>query len=553
MLETSTRREETSAIAAAQDRRQPEPQTHASEKQGARAWLIRSLPTILVLALLGGLAYWGHQNSWTIPKFSEFFGNGSVEKDDWCAAHSVPESVCVECNESLLPRIKAKWCPKHGVHYCPFERPEIAQLKVKPQITQADLDRAQRALDLKDRPENSPKCTQHHRRLQFASKEVFDKMDVGVLPVWTGLIAETIAVSGEITFEQPRVSSVSTAVPGRVWYVTEFGQVGAAVKRGDVLALVDALEVGKAKTEFLQAFAQFELKAKSVEYMRPLVKSGAISDPHFREAETSMREAQLRLLGAQQALVNLGLPVQLDAVKDLSPEGLSKYLQLFGIPAAIAQRLDAKTASANLIPILAPRDGIVTAANVTASENADPAKTMFVVADTSRMWLRLNVRNEDLKYVRVRDPKLGKPGQVVRFRPDGSDQDVTGELIWKSTQVDEKTRTVQLRAELPNPDGALLANTFGVGQIVLREEKDAVLIPGESVFWEGDCQIVFVQDKNFHTPGAPKVFHIRTVRVGVKNGPNTEIIAGLFPGEVVATKNSAVMRAELLKNNLGAG
>ena len=36
----------------------------------------------------------------------------------------VPESVCVECNESLMPRIEAKWCKIHEVHFCPFERPE---------------------------------------------------------------------------------------------------------------------------------------------------------------------------------------------------------------------------------------------------------------------------------------------------------------------------------------------------------------------------------------------------------------------------------------------
>ena len=34
---------------------------------------------------------------------------------------------------------------------------------------------------------------------------------------------------------------------------------------------------------------------------------------------------------------------------------------------------------------------------------------------------------------------------------------------------------------------------------------------------------------------------------------NTEIIAGLLPGEVVVTEGSGVLRAELLKGNLGAG
>jgi cobalt-zinc-cadmium efflux system membrane fusion protein len=76
------------------------------------------------------------------------------------------------------------------------------------------------------------------------------------------------------------------------------------------------------------------------------------------------------------------------------------------------------------------------------------------------------------------------------------------------------------------------------------------------VHWEGDCHVVFVRDKHWAQAGAPKLFHVRTVRPGIALPgpiPETEIIAGLLPGEVVATANSTALRAELLKNNLGAG
>jgi hypothetical protein len=43
------------------------------------------------------------------------------------------------------------------------------------------------------------------------------------------------------------------------------------------------------------------------------------------------------------------------------------------------------------------------------------------------------------------------------------------------------------------------------------------------------------------------------VRCGVTNGDYTEIIAGVLPGEVIVTKGAGVLRAELLKGNLGAG
>ena len=126
-------------------------------------------------------------------------------------------------------------------------------------------------------------------------------------------------------------------------------------------------------------------------------------------------------------------------------------------------------------------------------------------------------------------------------------------MSWISTAVDDQTRTVKVRVDLPNLDGRLRANTFGTGRIVLREEPNAIVVPSEAVHWDGDCHVVFVRDKDFLREGAPKFFHVRKVRLGVKNGDTTEIIVGLMPGEVIASRNSVVLEAQLLKSNLGAG
>ncbi len=527
------------------------------------AWSMRAGPTLLVLVLLGGFAYLGHQTGWTMPKFADLFGARNSAKDDWCAEHSVPESICVECDKSLLPLPKSTWCAIHGVHNCPFERPDIAQTHSTPTVAKEDLDRAQRALDLKDRKENSKNCKQHERRIQFASDDIFKKMGIDIMPVSREPIFETVSASGEIVSAQPLVAPVSAPVAGRVALVTDKGVIGKQVKRGDVLALLDAVEVGKAKAELLQAYAQTDLRKKTVDLLTPLDKQGVIAQSRMMEADLALREARIRLLGAQQALNNMGLPFQVDESKGLSVEELASRIHFFGIPPEIASRLDAKTTTGNLMPVIASRDGTVTAAKVALGEMADPGKPLFVVSDTSRMWLVLKVRIEDVEYLRVRDEKTSFAGQTVKFRPDGSKKAVEGKLVWKSTDVDDKTRTVQFRAELPNSDGSLLANTFGTGQIVVRAEaqtgpkdtaeKDAIVVPTEAVHWEGDCHIVFVRDKNFLDPNGLKVFHVRTIRPGVINGPHTEILAGVLPGEVVATRNSGSLRAELLKNNLGAG
>jgi cobalt-zinc-cadmium efflux system membrane fusion protein len=517
-------------------------------------WLKRCGPMVLVLALLGSFAYGGHRMGWTVPKFAELFGASSAAKDDWCEAHSVPESICVECNESLLPKLETTWCRRHGIHNCPFERPEVAQILTTAVISQADLDRAQRALNLKDRKENNSKCKLHERRIQFASLDIINKMGIEYSwPVSRESIYETVSASGEIMFDQPRVAPVSVPVAGRVWHMSEKATTGSHVNRGDVLALLDAVEVGKGKAEFLQAYAQTELRKKTLDRLTELMSQGAASLARITEAETALQEARIRLMAARQTLGNMGLPFQVDESKGPSTEEVAKQIHFLGIPAEIASRLNPKTTTANLMPVIASRDGIVTAAKVSLGEMADAGKPLFVVSDTSHMWLMMNVRQEDVRYLRIRDWKASTPGQKVKFRADGSDDEIVGELVWKRTEVDEKTRTVQFRAELPNPDGKLLAHSYGTGQIVLREEKDAIVVPNEAIHWDNNCHVVFVRDKGFLDPNGFKVFHARSVRPGVTNGRYTEIIAGVLPGEIIATTNSASLRAELLKNNLGAG
>src|SRR5205814_1619018 len=99
----------------------------------------------------------------------------------------------------------------------------------------------------------------------------------------------------------------------------------------------------------------------------------------------------------------------------------------------------------------------------------------------------------------------------------------------------------------------LTARTFGTAEVALRAEQSAVTVPNEAVHTEGCCRIVFVRDRSFDDPAAMKLFHVRKVRVGASQGEFTEILAGLVPGEIVAAAGSGVLRAELVKNGLGAG
>ena len=157
----------------------------------------------------------------------------------------------------------------------------------------------------------------------------------------------------------------------------------------------------------------------------------------------------------------------------------------------------------------------------------------------------LNVRQEDAKYVRR--------GQTVRFQADNGDRMVAGQIAWISPAVDEQTRTVQVRVAVANEDGALQDKTFGTGRIILREEPNAIVVPRDAVQSTPDASFVFVRDKNYFDEKSPKFFHVRQVRLGARDDQYVELLAGVLPGEVIASKGSNVLLAQLLRSNLGAG
>ena len=265
------------------------------------AWLRRIVPTLLVVCTLAAIAYWGHSSEWTLPKFSSLFGNKQAV-EDWCKEHNVPESQCIECNKALLPPAKDYgWCKEHGVAQCPLDHPDVAQFKVTPVVTAQELERAKRALALRPRAENNSRCTLHEQRIQFASlagRRESRRRHRG--RATQRPIVEAVIANGEVVYDQTHMAHLASRVAGTVWRVEK--QVGDRVRKGDVLALIDAAEVGRAKAEFLQAIAQVRLKRANRRTAEAAGGRWQRARPQMREAEAALQEAKIRLLSAQQTL-----------------------------------------------------------------------------------------------------------------------------------------------------------------------------------------------------------------------------------------------------------
>jgi cobalt-zinc-cadmium efflux system membrane fusion protein len=515
--------------------------------------------------VLGGVGYWGHKNDWRAPKFASLFGASAVaEPEDWCAEHGVPESRCIKCHPELAGETAKDWCKEHGVpeSRCTICHPEILTEGVAGDwcqehgVPESNCTLCHPEIAVKgDFPESAdaPKvvatdgaaatasgksgkdpatCQTHALRVQFASAESVKKAGVQLDKVTERSMEQAISANAETQYDRTRFAQIASRVSGVVWRVDS--QIGQTVRKDEVLALVDAAEVGRAKAELLTAVAQRDLRAQTTRRVEQLAPQKIIAEADVQEAQAASREAEIRVFNARQALINLGLttPVGTDGIPN------ERELHLLGLPEEIRISLDSGAPSANLVPLIAPLDGVVVQCEIVAGEVIEASKPLFAIADTRKLWLTIDVPQTYISRVAL--------GQPVRFRPERSDDTVQGTIAWISTAVDDQTRTVKVRADLDNPDGRLLASSFGNAQITVRESPNAIAVPNEAIQWEGCCHIVFVRLTD-------DIFQTRKVRLGSRDAHYTEVFAGLLPGEVVATAGSHVLKSEILKSNLGAG
>jgi len=455
-------------------------------------------------------------------------------EDDWCSEHLVPESQCVECNADLMPKPKPKcFCKLHGVAECVICNPELAQSKGPAVLPKYDTAAA---IPLLKRRENNSLSTVHLGRVQFASDEAVEKVGLDVDIVGEQPMTEVITANGEVSFDPTSVAHLSSKAGGSVMIVNK--RIGDEVKAGDVLALVDAAAVGQAKSELLQSIVQLQLR--KAHYDRITRASAALPGRSILEAEATMKEAEINLVSARQALTNLGFTLPSELEKQ-DAKAFAEELHYLGVPKEHREA----TASNNLLPIRAPFAGVLLENEVVAGEVIDSTDKLFTIADASRLWLALNVRQEDGAHIR--------PGQRVEFATDDGMQHAAGTINWISPTVDEKSRTLQVRVMLEERSDALRDKAYGTGRIIIRHEEQAIVVPLTAIQATSDGNLIFIRDRGYFEPGGYKVFHVRQVRLGAKTDTHVELLAGALPGEVVATKGSNVLLSQLLRSSLGAG
>jgi membrane fusion protein (multidrug efflux system) len=156
---------------------------------------------------------------------------------------------------------------------------------------------------------------------------------------------------------------------------------------------------------------------------------------------------------------------------------------------------------------------------LTTITQLDPAYVNFSVTDTE--YQRFRQLNERLaKPIKEQDLKV-----EVLFG-DGTTYRQQGSVDVSARSIDPRTGTLQVRAILPNPDGALLPGQFV--RVVMRGIvlPDAIVVPKQAVSQGPEGPFVYVVGDNATAQARP-------VRLGREVETGWIVQEGLKPGETV--------------------
>lgn len=383
--------------------------------------------------------------------------------------------------------------------------------------------------------------------VEFPTKESVTKTGITSGSVERRTLQDRINAMGVITYDQRLTAQLSSRASGTVWRSTK--QPGDTVKKGDVLLIIDAVDVGRVKTEFLSNLVDVESKTEILANVEKNKAIGVISDRLVREARIALRESKIQLLNSEQTLINFGLSVKSSEFTALDDAARSAKLHFLGLPADLVAELDPSSTTSNLLPLTAPFDGAMIGHEAVLGESVEAGKPILELANVGRMWVKLNVPKEDGSKLVL--------GQPISFLPDGMTEAVHSKISWISTAVDEQTRTLQIRADVENPKVSedpqthrevhlLRANAYGTGTIMVREALDVVSVPESAVTQTENGPLIFVQT-------GERSFRRCEVKLGIHDGDFIQVLSGgIEPGQQVVTQGSHALKSELILNQLAS-
>jgi membrane fusion protein, heavy metal efflux system len=331
--------------------------------------------------------------------------------------------------------------------------------------------------------------------------------------VATRAVSLQIQATAEIVPPDDGVARIGSKLGGRITRLPVM--VGATVKAGQLIAVVDSPELGSAKADYLMANVQARLTRETAEREKILFEKKISSERDYRIAEAEATKARA------------------------AKEANEARLHTLGFSDAQLQNFSAEQHASSSIMVTTPLSGVVVERPVSLGQVIQPQDTVGVVMDLRSVWMQVDAHERDLAQLVV--------GQKVSaYVPAWPEREFKGELQSIAAIVDRRSRTVKVRVVMPNLDGALKPGMFA--KVTLAgskgEARQGLFAPSAAVQRDGDKAIVFV-------PLGDTVFQLREVETGVSSDDWIQITRGLTAGERVVTTGAFQLKSEARKSSFG--
>jgi membrane fusion protein, copper/silver efflux system len=304
-------------------------------------------------------------------------------------------------------------------------------------------------------------------------------------PVRRSALDRTLRTVGRVAPDERRLHHIHTKYDGYVEHLyVDF--TGKLVRKGEPLVSLYSPELVATQQEYLLAWrARLQLAESGL----PSVAQGGVD---------LLEAARRRLL-----------------LWDIRPEDITR-LEHTGL---VQRTLDLHSDVTGYVVQKTALHGM----RVTASD------TLFDIADLSHLWVLADVYESDLPSV-----SLGMPAEVsLPYLPG---RRWTGTVTNVAPTVEAQTRTIKVRVEVDNADGALKPEMFA--DVLLRSGRgEGLLLPADAVIHAGERQLVFVDL-------ADGRLQPREVHLGVRVGDAVQVLHGVEEGERVVTTANFLLDSE---------
>jgi Cu(I)/Ag(I) efflux system membrane fusion protein len=287
---------------------------------------------------------------------------------------------------------------------------------------------------------------------------------------------------GHVTYDESALTDVNLRVRG--WVTTlQVDRTGQRVGRGQTLFTLYSPELYNAQQDFLLATNG---------------ATGSASPDGGSRVEGLGRAARqrLRLLGMSDA--------QIDAIAK-------------------------NGAATESVAFASPASGFVIEKDVVEGASVEPGARLYRIAALGKVWIEADVYEADLANVRV-----GQRADVTLDYLPGRSYEA--KIAYVYPYVDPKTRTGRVRIELANKDLDLRPGMYASVELGADTGK-RVQVPSAAVVYTGPRRLVFVD------LGEGR-FKPQEVQLGTEANGMYEVLAGLQPGDLVATSGVFLIAAE---------